>query len=194
MDFKKQYLQGFQVCKRLVTEPRQFWRDSLAEGFGYPVVRRIFVPAVFLVALAVFIGDWLTDSEFLLSYAFLKAMRELFSYLLQFYLVVLLLTSVLKNMGRPKARQQIEYLLAYSMVPFLAASFITGLFPALYVLGVFGLYGFYLLVVGIQETLSLPKESQSRFVFLAVLLIILIFAIVNIVSWKLLMAFFPYGA
>jgi hypothetical protein len=116
------------------------------------------------------------------------------SYSLQFMIAVPVLSALLKNFGGTSNRKTVRLVLGYTFVPFLLASFVTGLFPALYIVSIAGLYGFYLFATGALIVLEIPVENQSRYVILAILLIILIFELVNIVCWKLFQAFFPYGA
>jgi len=194
MDFKQHYNCLFQECKQLILEPKKFWSEQPDRACTEKVIPHLYVPLVLLVGLAVFLGEMISNPEFLLSYAFLKAMREVISYFLQLYIAVPVLTALLKNYGGTQNSKVVRFVLAYSLVPFLLASFITGLFPGLYVLSIIGFYGFYLFIQGAQSCFEIPEANQSRYIILAILLIILIFGLVNLVCWQLLMALFPYGA
>ncbi len=194
MDFKHYYHVLFQECKELLLEPKKFWSRQTCGIDQGKVVPFLFAPLVILTGLAVFLGEIINSSEVLFSYAIMKAMREIVSYFLQFYIAIPVLTALLKNFGGTQEKETIRFVLVCSMVPFIMASFITGLFPGLYVLSILGLYGFYLFVTGTQSCFKLPAENLWRYTILAILMIILIFGIVNIISWKLLLAIFPYGA
>jgi hypothetical protein len=177
-----------------LSEPKKFWKKKLAEGFESSVISSFFLPLVILVGLAVMLGEICWNNELLWSYALLKGLRESVSYLLQFYVAAFVLFRLLQNFKGTENPQSIRNVLAYSLLPFLLASVITGLFPGLYILGIIGLYGFYLFVTGAQTCLEIPKDHQARFIILAILLIVLIFGTINVISWKLFQAFFPYGA
>ena len=194
MDIKQRYTSLFQEIKQLILEPKKFWTGKQPLEYQDHVVSNIFVPLVLWVGFAVFIGEAIHSFEILWSYAFFRGIREIISYSLQFMIAVPVLSALLKNFGGTSNRKTVRLVLGYTFVPFLLASFVTGLFPALYIVSIAGLYGFYLFATGALIVLEIPVENQSRFVILAILLIILIFGLVNIVCWKLFQAFFPYGA
>jgi len=194
MDIKAQFNWLFHESWSLLTEPKKFWKEKLAQGFETSVVGSFFLPVVVLVGLAVMLGEVIWNEELLWSYAILKGAREAVSYLLQFYAAAYILFRLMQNFKGTENKKCIENVLAYSLLPFLIASTITGLFPALYVLGIIGLYGFYLFITGAQTCLEIPKDHQARFIILSILLIVLVFGTINVISWKLFQAFFPYGA
>lgn len=194
MNFKGRYQLLFQTCVNVLTEPKKFWRGEKEEIKPGGVFVDYFLPMVLLVGLAVFIGELIKGSEVLFSYAVAKSVREVISYILQFYLSVYLLNELLTSVGGAKNKLLISRLVAYSFLPFLIASFLTGLFPGLYVLSVLGLYGIFLFVQGVKESLNIVPEHQNRYTMLGLLLIFLIFILLNGFSWKLLQAFYSYGA
>ncbi|MEL7587915.1 MAG: YIP1 family protein [Prolixibacteraceae bacterium] len=194
MDFQRKYNSLFYEIKFLILQPRKFWTERSAQAFPDKVVVRIFLPLVILAALGVFIGELIHSFEIIWFYAIFKGIRELISYSLQYLIAVPVLAALLRNFGGTPDRKKLRIVIGYTLVPFLIASFITGLFPAMYVVSIAGLYGFYVFITGALTMLEIPVENQSRYVILAILLIILIFGLVNIVCWKLFQALFSYGA
>jgi len=194
MDFKAQFSWLFQESWALLGEPKKFWKTKLAEGFSQSVFGTFFIPLIILAGVAILLGEIFWNEELLWSYAIFKSLREILSYLLQYLITALVMIRLLENYKGTPNSKTVYNVLAYSLLPFIIASIVTGLFPGLYVLGIVGLYGFYLLVLGIQTCLEIPKENQSRFIILSILLIVLIFGTVNVISWKILQSIFPYGA
>lgn len=194
MDFKQRCMSLFLEIKSLILEPKKFWSERKSRNIPANVISQVFLPLVLLVGLAVFLGEIITSPEILWSYAVFKGIREIVSYSLQFIIAVPVLAVLLKNFGGTPERKTVRLVLAYTLVPFLLASFVTGLFHALYIVSIAGLYGFYLFAIGALIMLDIPVENQSRYVILAILLIILTFGLVNILCWRLFQAFFPYGA
>lgn len=194
MDFKGRYRLLFETCANVLTEPNKFWRGEKEEVKPEDVFANYFFPLVLLVGLAVFTGELIKGGEALVSYAVAKSVREVISYILQFYLSVYLLNELLTSVGVAKNKVLVTRLVAYSFLPFLVVSFLTGLFPGLYILNVLGLYGIFLFVQGVKESLRIVPENQNRYTMLALLLIFLIFILLNVFSWKLLQAFYGYGA
>lgn len=194
MDIKQRYVSLFHELRQLILEPKKFWTEKQGLKDQDQVVSGVFLPLLLMVGLAVFIGEVIRDFEVLWSYAFFRAIREIISYSLQFIIVMPVLSALLRTYGGVADRRSVRLVIGYTFVPFLLASFITGLFPALYIISIAGLYGFYLFAIGALIMLEIPVENQSRYVILAILLIILIFGLVNIACWKLFQLFFPYGA
>ena len=193
MDFIERYRQLIQTSIRLLVEPGKFWKEKKEEEGSNRIFKDFFLPLVLLVGLAVFVGELITSSEFLLSYAIAKSVREIASYVIQYFLSVYLLNELLTSFGGVKDKLAMSRLVAYSLLPFLIVSLVTGLFPALYVLNVVGLYGLVLFVLGVKGSLEIPVNNQNRYIMIAFLLIFLIFTLVNVFCWKLLQAFYGYG-
>ncbi len=194
MDFKQRYRQLFQTCSSVIIEPTKVWKNEKSEDSAQTTFKDYFLPLVLLVGTGVFLGEVIFRGELLFGYAVAKAAREVISYILQYYISVYVLNELLTSFGGKKDQSAISRLVAYSFLPFLAVSFITGLFPGLYVIGILGLYGVFLFFQGVKESLNLPAENQNRYILIALLLIFLIFIILNVFSWKLLQAFYGYGA
>jgi len=194
MDLKAQLNWLFHESWSLLGEPKKFWKKKLAEGFKQSVVGTFFIPIVLLSGIAILLGEVFWNNELLWSYAIFKSLREIISYIFQYFITALVLIRLLDNFKGTSNPKTVYNVLAYSILPFLLASITTGLFPGLYVLVIIGLYSFYLFVVGAQTCLEIPKENQSRFIILSILLIVLIFGTVDIISWKILQSIFPYVA
>lgn len=194
MDFKGRYRLLLQTSANVLKEPNKFWRGEKEEVKPEVVFSDYYLPLVLLVGLAVFVGELIKGNEVLFSYAVAKSVREVISYVLQFYLSVYLLNELLTGVGGVKNKLLVTRLVAYSFLPFLLVSFLTGLFPGLYILSALGLYGIFLFVQGVKVSLNLVPENQNRYTMLALLLIFLIFILLNVFSWKLLQAFYGYGA
>lgn len=193
MDFIARYKELFQTSIRLLADPSKFWKEQregeiVLEG----AFKNFFLPLVVLVGVAVFVGEFISNSEFLLSYAVAKSIREMVSYVFIFFLSAYLLNELLKTFGGKKDKLAIARLMAYSLLPFLMASFVTGLFPALYMLNIVSLYGFFLFFWGVKECLDLPAENKTRYAMVGILLIIFVVFLMDVFSWKLLGVF--YGA
>ena len=194
MDFKERYHELFHTCLNVLVQPIQFWQGEKEEVKAETIFTNFYLPLVLLVGLGVFLGELITSSEFLFSYAVFKSLREMLSYIAEYFLSVYLLNELMTSSGGVKKKLAISRLVAYSFLPFLLVSFVTGLFPGLYVVNVFGLYGIFLFVQGVKGSLNLAPENQNRYIMISLLLIFLIFILLNVFSWKLLQAFYGYGA
>jgi hypothetical protein len=193
MDFKETYHHIYQTGRHALAEPNNFWKAKNEGETSARIFRNFFLPLVLLDGIAIFLGELIASSEFLLGYATAKSLREMISFILEYLISVYVLNELLTSFGGAKNRFAVSRLMAYSLLPSLIAAVITGLFPGLYALNVVGLYGIVLFVLGAKGSLGLPEENQDRYLMVAFLLIILIFMLVNVFSWKLLQAFYSYG-
>jgi FtsH-binding integral membrane protein len=193
MDFKEMYHHIFQTGRQALSEPKNFWKTQNGDETSTKIFRGFILPLAVLAGIAVFLGEIITSYDLLLDYAIAKSLREMVSFILEYLISVYVLNELLTSFGGEKDKAAVSRLMAYSLLPSLIAAFITGLFPGLYVLNVLGLYGIVLFVLGAKESLGLPEENQHRYLMIAFLLIILIFMLVNVFSWKLLQAFYGYG-
>lgn len=178
----------------LVVRPGKFLRRKSGEEVAGSAVTGFFLPLVVLAGGAVVLGGLLWSSEQPLSLVLMRAGREIAAYLLQFVVASSVLFRLMQNFRGTASKARLNQVLVYSLFPFLLASIIHGLFPALYVLNVIGLYGFYLLVLGSQLCFGIPKERQTGFILLSVLMIILIFGTINFISWQIIQAISHNGA
>jgi hypothetical protein len=190
MDFKEMYHHIFHTGRQMLQGPGEFWEGKKGDETSVKIFVNFFLPLVLLVALGIFMGELITSPEFLFEYAIAKSLREIAGFTLEYLLSVFVLNELVKTFGGIKDMHATSRLMAYSLLPALAAAFVTGLFPGLYVLNVFGLYGAVLFVFGVKGNLQLPAENKTRYIMIAFLLIILIFMIVNIFSWKILQALY----
>ena len=194
MDFKQEYTRLLNESRQLILEPKKFWLTKKLHAEDTDVLKRFYLPLVGLVGLAIFLGELITSSELLLSYALFKSLREVLVYVLQFYGAVYVTNELISGFKGEKNKALVKLIVAYSMFPFLLASFITGLFPGLYVLSVIGFYGVFLFIMGVREYITVPEDYLPRYIIITILVNFLIFALLNLISWKLLQFFYAYGA
>ncbi len=194
MRIKQLYKHLILESKELILESKSFW-DKKKEGpFDGRYFNEYFLPLVLLAGVGVFLGEIIWSDEYLISYALASAVRTIFNYLAQFFILIPILQAVQNNNGGIKDRNRTGLVLAYSLFPFVAASFITGLFPGLYVLDILGLYGFYIFIVGTKACMGLSQEHQTKYMVLSILLILLVWGMVNMVSARIVQSLYLYGS
>ena len=193
MDFKQEYTRVLNESWQLVIEPKKFWISKKEAADEFNGLRSFYLPLVVLAGVAIFLGELLTSAEFLFSYAVIKSLREVVVYMLQFYGAVYVTNELISGFKGQKNKELVKQIVAYSLSPFIIASIITGLVPGLYVLGIIGFYGIFLFALGVQVCIKLPEEYRVRYLLITILVNFLIFALLNLVSWKLLQFFYVYG-
>jgi hypothetical protein len=83
--------------------------------------------------------------------------------------------------------RDLQKLVSYSLVPFLLVSAVTGLFPFFYFLDIFGIYGFYIFMMGGRKLLSFPREKRDNLILKIVAANWIVFGLISFTLAKLLM-------
>jgi len=185
MDYKKYVSNLYEKSKDLILKPEAFFK-KYGENNDEKLFSSLLVPLIVFMGAGVFLGEIISNSNFLFSYALMKTLRIVVYYILVYYLETWALGELLKSHEGKQDKNLLSLVVVSSLVPSVLSSFITGLFPGLYVFGILGLYGFYLFVVGVKKCLKIPEKNQFRYILLSILLILLITGVVYSFSWKLL--------
>ena len=185
MDYKKYSRDLYEKCKNIILKPEDFFAKYRENEDG-KVFSSLLIPLIVFMGVGVFLGELFSTSKFLFSYSLMKTFRIVIYYFLVYYLEIWALGELLKSHGGTQEKNPLRLVVACSLVPPVLSSFITGLFPGLYVFGILGLYGFYIFWVGVKKCLKIPEKNQFRYILLSLLLILLITGVVYSFSWKLL--------
>jgi len=193
MDFKKLASGIYERSKALILQPKDEWKNILEENVTMNlVVRNFLLPLLLLSTVASLLGRIIQKVNIGLDGNLLMAdgLREFFGFLLSVYASTYLVNELVKSFGGAKNLRRSANLVIYSSAPSLIISMVTGLIPALYPLGVLGLYSFYLFYVGIPVLFEdIPEQKHVGFFITSVLLIILVFAFIRYFLTTFLMAF-----
>jgi hypothetical protein len=192
MDFKKLASGIYERSKALILQPKEEWKTIVEENIHMNlVVRDFLLPLLLISTLASLLGRIIQKVNIGLDWNLLMAdgLREFFGFLLSVYASTYLINELIKSFGGEKNLRRSANLVIYSTVPSLVVSMITGLVPALYPLGVLGLYSFYLFYVGIPVVLDIPEQKHIGFFLTSALLMILVFAFIRYFLTTFLMAF-----
>lgn len=174
----------------MATEPNKFWDDVIENKTTIRVFSQIYFPFIILAALASVIGDILSSSEILWSYSISKGIREAIVYLIYFYLAGFVMNKLVGAFGGIENKVSCQLAVGFSSVPFFIVAIITGLFPFLYAINLLGLYGFFIIYIGIPKLFNVPENRIKVFSVAVILSNFLIFAILSLLFWKLLESFY----
>jgi len=153
------------LAQELILNPRAFWkshfdtRESQDELF-----KNILFPLLAVVCTAVFFGEFFRSDYFRIWVALLWVIREILLFATLYFVGVYGTNEFIKYLGFEEKIEPLQKLVAYSMVPFMLVSVVTGLFPFFYFLDIFGIYGFYIFTMGSNRLLSLPKEKRGSII------------------------------
>lgn len=187
---KVNFNQIFIKIKELIFEPPAFWeKQKQGKNLDRQSFIGYFLPLLVLVFLAVFTSELIRGSRFYLTFPLMKAGREVMLFLFQYIISVFFTNELIRTFGGKKNIFIARKLVVYSLTPFLLVSFITGMFPFLYVIDVFGLYGFYLFWTGAKALLEFPERKQTSYILVTILVNFFVFSFLSIFLSKLLSAF-----
>lgn len=192
MDFKKLASGIYERSKALILQPKEEWKTILDENVTMNlVVQNFLLPLLILSTVASLLGRIIQKVNIGLDGSLLLAdgLRDFFGFLLSVYASTYLVNELVKSFGGEKNLRRTANLVIYSTAPSLIVSMVTGLIPALYPLGILGLYSFYLFYVGIPVLFDIPEQKHIGFFLTSVLLMIIVFAFIRYFLTTFLMAF-----
>lgn len=178
-----------QHIKEVILTPAKFWEKEKSPEADTKAFVQFYLPLAFIAALAVFLGAWFGSSNFYIRFAILKSINELLVFILQYFVSVFLVNELIPNFGGKKNKLLAQKLVIFSLTPFLLVSIVTGLFPALYVVDVLGLYSIFIFWAGVKVLLDIPYEKESGYVLATSLLNLFVFAFLSILLWKIFVSF-----
>jgi len=181
----------FNRIRDVLLSPTEFWKSVKEENLlPLKLLAGYFIPFVAIASLAVFIGTWFSSAHFYVGFALLKSLRELILFILFVYISIIILNSLAPLFEGKKNLPVVHGLVIYSLTPFLIVSIVTGFFPGLYIINVLGLYGVWILRIGIKELDFIPERKQAGFIAVSVLLCLFVLGFLSVILWKIFTFFY----
>ena len=186
--------------KQIVFKPRETWETIATEEATISgLFKEYLLVLAGVPALAAFLGRWIIGIRipFVGVYRF-SFSSSLLSSILWYVLIVVgvwvggkVISTLAPHFGSARDDVKGFKVAIYSYAPFLAAG-VLYLIPSLSVLvTIAGLYGLYLLYVGLPIVMETPREKALAYTVVVVVLVILIYVIVGMITGTILRAFGP---
>lgn len=175
--------------KLVLVNPNGFWVEQKETADSKRLWLTYLLPIALAGAVAVFIGEFFKRTDFFIQFPLLKAAREVSLFVLQYFISVFFTKELMKTFGAEKNIELARKLVVYSMTPMLLVSVITGLFPFLYVVDIFGIYSFYLFWIGAKELLTFPENKEHSYIILTIVVNFFIFSFLSVFLSKVLLIF-----
>jgi low affinity Fe/Cu permease len=170
------FKQLFILLYNLIVSPEKTWKelyenqDITNENYN----RNYLYPIFGLIAALSFVGVFFYMKEFSIEFALKVVIRELLTYVLGYYLVVLVLFRfVFKYFNREENVFVCERFTGYSSAMIYAIAMVYSLFPSLFFVQIFIFYAVYVIWHGTKHYLKFSEENQTKFTIFASILIIL---------------------
>ncbi len=185
---KELVLKIYARSQELILNPRAFWRlHADTKERRDDLFKNLLLPLLAAVSVAVFLGEFFRSDYFRIWVAALWVIREVALFAALYFVGVYGTNEFLKFFGFEEKIAVLEKLVAFSIVPFLLVSIVTGFFPFFYFLDIFGIYGFYIFLMGGRKLLQLPKEQRDSLILKIIAANWIIFGILSFSTAKLLM-------
>jgi hypothetical protein len=178
----------YALTQELIANPRAFWRlHADVKETQEELLRNLLLPLLSVVAVAVFLGEFFRSDYFRIWVAALWVIREVLIFASLYFGGIYGTKVLVKYLGYEAKTEALQKLVAYSLVPFLLVSIATGLFPFFYYLDIFGVYGFYIFLMGGRRLLLFPKEKRDKLILQIMAAIWIVFGLLSFATAKLLM-------
>jgi len=182
------YSKIYALVQELIIHPRGFWKSHIDTSESQDkLFKSLLIPLLAIVSVAVFFGEFFRSDYFRIWVAALWALREIALFASIYFVGVYGTIEMIKYFGYEPKIEALQKLAAYSMVPFMLVSLVTGLFPFFYFLDIFGIYGFYIFLMGGRKLLLFPREKRDNLILKIVAANWIVFGLLSFTLAKLLM-------
>jgi hypothetical protein len=173
--------------KEILTAPKKEWLVIAGENTPHAKLFTGYVlPLSLIPAIAAFIGYGLLGYSAFgvhihsLSWGIRYAINMWISMVGGIYLTAFVINFLAAGFGAKKDFDQAFSLVAYSYTPMLVAG-IFYILPALSLLTILGLYGLYILWLGMQPMMKAPTEKNTGYFVASLIATIVVSAIISVV-------------
>lgn len=182
-------------AKNIIINPKKEWEIINSEEANIPGILTGYVfPLAGAAAAAAFLGNVLLGASFRIggsiNWGIYSAILVLGVAFLTVFISAFIIDALAPSFGSEKNMGKSVQLVAYSLTP----GWIGGLLaivPALGIIGsLFGLYGFYLLYLGIPQLKKTPEDKQVIYFVVSLVVLFAIFIIIGIILAAILMPVF----
>ncbi|MCC5932160.1 MAG: YIP1 family protein [Cyclobacteriaceae bacterium] len=191
-------------AKNMIVTPKTEWDVVSSEESDLMTLLKTYVlPLAVLGAIAAFIGQGLIGTSVLgvkvggtISYGIAQALIHLLSVSIAFVLTSYVVDMLAPTFQSEKNLNKSAQLVAYSNTPAMVGALLA-ILPSLAWLGsLFGLYGFYLLYIGLPVLKKTPENQRIGYIIVTILVLIAIYVVLGLVLASLflpMMGISAYG-
>jgi hypothetical protein len=186
-------------AKNIIMTPKTEWAAIAAEDAN---VNSIFtgyvVPFLVLDAAAAFIGHafiWGGGhyGDFAMKWGIYNAMLTLIGGALGVWLTAMIVNALAPSFGSEKNMGRAMQLVAYSYTPAWVGGLLM-IFPPLSWVGMlFGIYGLYLIFLGLPHTMKTPSDKVVTYMVISILVLIGVYVIIGMIFAAIFLSMFGLG-
>ena len=180
-------------AKNIITTPKTEWAVIASEE---PDIQQILIgyvlPLALIPAIASILGWGILATAIIRSFTLGIAMGlvQFISAFITVYLAALVINLLAPSFSSEKNMGRAIQLVAYSFTPFWVGG-ILDIFPLLNWLGVlFGLYGLYLMYVGLPFTMKTPQDKNIIYLIVSIIVLIIAYWLIVLILSSILLTIF----
>jgi len=180
-------------AKNIIISPKSEW-DAVANE--EPNIQQILlsyvIPLALIPTIAIVIGYGLIGIYGFssLNYGIVLGLVQLLNAILTVFIAAFVIDALAPSFGSQKNLGRAVQLVAYSMTPALVGG-IFNLVPAIAWLGsLFGLYGLYLLFVGVSPQMKTPEDKKMGYIIVSIIILIVVYFVIAAILTAILLSVF----
>jgi hypothetical protein len=183
----------FDRAKNIIVSPKTEW-DAI--GNEEPNIRQILIsyviPLALIPTIAIIIGYGLIGIYGFSSidYGLAMALVQILNAILSVFVAAFVIDALAPSFGSEKNIGRAFQLVAYSMTPVWVGG-IFNLVPAIGWLGsLFGLYGLYLLFVGLSPQMKTPEDKKVGYIIVSIIVMIIVYFVIAAILSAIILSIF----
>lgn len=180
-------------AKNILLTPEKEWSVVATEPADTnKLITGYAVPLAALAALAAFIGYGLITTGGSVKLGLYYAINVFLTGLVSVYVTALVIDMLAPSFDAEKNFGRSLQLVTYSFTPIWIGGLLT-LFPPLAIVGLLvGLYGLYLMYIGLAKLKSAPADKVTGYFVVSILVTIVVYIVIGIIMVRLLASIFGF--
>lgn len=180
----------------IIIKPDEEWKVISQENTNKSAVLLGYaLPYIIVIAITSAAGSFIFSFGFFsISYIVISSV---FAFVVPFagiFISSYIINALAPGFGSTSNIDNAFKLVIYSYTAFFLASIITGLFPALFFIGIVGLYSFYIFWLGFTPMMKTPDDKKAGYAIVSILIMVGVYGALTILFGFILAAFFLTGA
>lgn len=184
MNFKLFIWNLFSRCLGIIGSPKEEWIKIKEEDDSiWQMITRFLLPLLFISALASMIGSYFhrDESAWTSGLLIIAGLRPLLSISVSLLISTVAINAMIVTFRGTQNVNLAFRLVFFSFIPVILVSIILGVWSELYITGLFSLYSFYIMFLGVRILTDLPHERESNFSTLSSTVILVVYLIANFI-------------
>lgn len=183
----------FERAKNIIVSPKTEW-DAIGneEPNLQDILLKYVIPLALIPTIAIIIGYGLIGiyGFHSFNYGLAMALVQILNAIISVFLAAFVIDALASSFASQKNMGRAVQLVAYSMTPVWVGG-IFNLVPAISWLGsLFGLYGLYLLFVGLSPQMKTPEDKKVPYIIVSIIVLIIVYFVIAAILSAIILSIF----